>query len=179
MAKFRFDVGAEFDSLTADEMAGLLEKQNERQRTLLRGVKAGMNVPPLQGYPVAGVLNIGGDVVATIASGPLIGQSAWSGHIVGPTQGNDWQIRRLAVSGLTTGGTPDIVNLILYGHDRDPQWQFNGNNFAYTFGRGEMILRAGEGLQLVSVGTFAATGLIRLTGSLDQAPAEKFAELIL
>ena len=175
MAKFRFDVGAEFDSLTADEMAGLLEKQDERQRSLLRGVKAGMNVPPLQGFPVGGVLNIGGDVVANQASG----QPAWSGRIVGPSQGNEWQIRRLAVSGLTTGATPDIVNLILYGHDRDPQWQFNGNNFAYTFGRGEMILRAGEGLQLVSVGTFAATGLIRLTGSLDQAPAEKFAELIL
>lgn len=175
MARFRFDVGAEFDSLTADEMSGLLDRQDEKQRANLRGIKPGMNVPPLQGFPVGGVLNIGGDTIANQASG----QPAWSGRIIGPTQGNEWSIRRLAVSGLTTGATPDVVNLILYGHDRDPQWQFNGNNFAYTFGRGEMILRAGEGLQLVSVGTFAATGLIRLTGSLDQAPAEKFAELIL
>lgn len=177
MAKFRFDVGAEFDTLTADEMAKVLEDQDARVRASLRGIKPGMNLPPLQGYPVAGVLNIGGDVVASIASGPLAGQPAWSGRIVGPTQGNEWSIRRLAVSGLTTGATPDVVNLILYGHDRDAQWQFNGNNFAYTFGRGELPLRAGEGLQLVSVGTFAATGLIRLTGSVDQAPAEKFAEV--
>lgn len=179
MARFKFDVGAEFDTLTKDELDGALRDRDARQRSALRGIKPGMNLPPLQGFPVAGVLDIGGDANTSQVAGSFAGQPAWSGHIVGPAQGNAWSIRRLAVSGLTTGATPDIVNLILYGHDRDAQWQFNGNNFAYTFGRGELPVRAGEGLRLVSVGAFAATGLIRLTGSLDQAPAEMFAELII
>ena len=174
MAKFRFDVGAEFDTMTADEMTRILEKRDAAQRQQLAGVQVGKALPPLQGFAVSGVLNIGGDIISTIIAS---GQPAWSGRIVGPSQGNEWQIRRMSVSGLTTGSTPDIVNIIFYGHDRDPVWQLNGNQFSSTFGRGEMLLRAGEGIQVVSLGTFAATGLIRLTGSVDQAPAEKFAEL--
>ena len=36
-----------------------------------------------------------------------------------------------------------------------PLWQFNGNNFGYTFGRVEMTLSPGDTLKFASVGTFA------------------------
>jgi hypothetical protein len=59
------------------------------------------------------------------------------------------------------------------GHPRQaPLWQFNGNNFGYTFGRLEMTLTGGDSLTFASVGTFAATGTIRVTGELVEVPAE-------
>jgi len=51
-------------------------------------------------------------------------------------------------------------------------WQFNGNNFGYTFGKLELLVMGGETLSLQSVGTFASTSLITLSGELTEVPSE-------
>jgi hypothetical protein len=84
------------DTLTKDDLDGAFADNRRLIQEALRGIKY-MRLPPLQGFAVGGVLDIGGDTIATLASG----QPAWSGHIIGPTQGNAWQVKRLAVSGLT------------------------------------------------------------------------------
>ena len=70
-----------------------------------------------------------------------------SGIVLGPRQGYAWAVRRLVVDGLTSGSTPDVVNLYKHGFPSSdlaptipPAWQFNGNNFGYTFGKGELTL---------------------------------------
>jgi hypothetical protein len=276
------------DTLTKEDLDGAFADNRRLIQDALRGIKY-IRLPPLQGFAVGGVLDIGGDTIANLASG----QPAWSGHIIGPTQGNAWQVKRLAVSGLTaasaagaattstatgaiaagagaaalgngvsatgftvtfsaapstvgtlvlsnvTGGpytynvttTPanpysvtfpgpitatnagvaptltaaglgtgagtielygtaagaaavagDVVSLIKYGADRDPAWYFSGQGGPYgpeaAYPDGALILHGGEGLRLLSVGVFAATGLIRLTGEITQIPEEKLAEVI-
>ena len=94
---------------------------------------------------------------------------------VGPESGYVWSLRRLIVTGLTSGASPDVVNL--YANDAfagPPLWQFNGNNFGYTFGFGELVIQSGETLALQNSGTIAATGTVTLSGELDEAPAEKY-----
>lgn len=96
----------------------------------------------------------------------------------GPEQGYAWVLRRLVVDGLASGATPDIVNLYLNdAFNGAPLWQFNGNNFGYTFGRCEMVLNAGDTLALQNIGTINATGLIRLSGELEEIPAEMLYKL--
>jgi hypothetical protein len=81
---------------------------------------------------------------------------------------------------LTTGATPDIVNL----HRSTPGaqytggtlsngiWQFNGNNFAYTFSFGEMVFLNGDTPVIVSVGAFASTARIVLSADFIETPQE-------
>ena len=49
-------------------------------------------------------------------------------------------------------------------------WQFNGNNYAYTFSHHQMVFLEGETPVLTSVGTFAATGTITLEMDFDEVP---------
>ena len=111
-------------------------------------------------------------ISGTIASSAItIGNT--KGQVCGPTSGYAWSIRRLVVTGLTTGTTPDIVNLYVNdAFSRAPLWQFNGNNFGYTFGRSELVIMGGETLSLQNVGTIAATGTVTLSGELEEIPAE-------
>lgn len=177
MAKVVFDFGIEMDMLNKGELDHSLAAQEERwKRAALAGRKY-RRLPILSGFPVAGVLDIGGDTNTPQAAGSFAGQPAWSGAKIGPTEGNAWEVKRLAVNGLTSGGTPDVVNLIRPGSGPDAVWQFNGNNFAYTFGKLELVLLPSESMRLVSVGTFAATGQIRLSGEMVQIPAERLGEL--
>lgn len=91
-----------------------------------------------------------------------------------PREGFAWMVRRITVWGLTAGPTPDVANLYrnvnaLY----PPVWQFNGNNFAYTFGKAELVLLPGEWLSLVSSGTIAAAGQVTISGDVEEITAEK------
>lgn len=173
MAEFTFTAGGRFETLTKPELSDALAAQYDlQQRTQLAGVKE-FRFPVLQGTAVGGVLNIGGDVLLGAVN------PAWSGRQIGPTQGFTWTVLRLAIFGLTAGVTPDVVNLIRYGGGPDPVWQFNGNNFAYTFTRGSLDLQGGESFQLVSVGAFAATGNIRLTGQGILTPTEMVGKILI
>jgi hypothetical protein len=99
---------------------------------------------------------------------------------VGPESGYAWSIRRVVVDGMTSGTTPDVLNMFRNstGVSSAPLWQFNGNNFAYTFGRLELVLGGGDTLKFASVGTFASTSQIRVTGELVEVPAEMLWKLI-
>ena len=117
----------------------------------------------LQGTPSASAINLGES----------------SGQICGPRSGYAWSVRRLVVDGLTAGTTPDIVNLYRSSNvGQPPLWQFNGNNFGYTFGKLELVLWPGDTFNLVNVGTIAATGIVRLSGELDESPAEMLMKLL-
>lgn len=115
----------------------------------------------------------GTPAASAITLGVNTGQGA-----LGPEQGYAWCIRRLVVSGLTSGGTPDVVNL--FRNDRfsgPPLWQFNGNNFGYTFGRYELTLFPGDTLSLQNVGTITSTSRILLSGELEETSAERIYEM--
>jgi len=114
-------------------------------------------------------------ILTGTASGSALNIGINTGIQLGPDQGYAWSLRRLVVLGLTTGATPDVVNLQLHGGtavNAPPLWQFNGNNFGYTFNHMSMVMRPGDRLNLVSVGTFASTSRIVLGGELVEAPAE-------
>jgi hypothetical protein len=118
-----------------------------------------MRLPLIQGYASGGVLNL----VST----------------VGPYQGYAWDIGLLGISGLTTGTTPDVVNMTFGGGPAVPWWQFNGNNFAYTFSRGQLVMLPGETITLQSTGAFAATGQITMFGMIrTEMPSEKIAAVV-
>jgi hypothetical protein len=80
---------------------------------------------------------------------------------------------------MTSGATPDVLNMYRNSiTGQPPLWQFNGNTFGYTFSKGEMTLSPGDSLKFASVGTFAATGVIRVTGELMQVPAEMLSKIL-
>lgn len=162
MAKFRLAANAEVDLLTRQELDESLQSQQDTwQAAALRGIKW-MRLPEvLTGRAASGKLTLG----------ETTGQQA------GPAQGYIWSLRRLIVNGLTSGATPDVVNLYRGTPAGQPLWQFNGNNFGYTFGRLELVLQGGETLALASAGTFAATGQITLSGELLEVPAELLGKL--
>ena len=125
----------------------------------------------------------------TPASGTVVLGEAWSangtvqlysGQVMGPNEGYVWSIRHLACNGLATGGSPDELNIYWNGHmgGQQPVWQLNGNNFAYTFGRGEMVLRGGEKLIAQSVGSMTSTNQVTLYGSAIEVPSELIGKLV-
>jgi hypothetical protein len=152
--------GATLDVPTRAEIAQIVQDQ---QREMLRGVKW-MRLPVMQGTVASSAIKLGDE----------------TGAPVGPEQGYAWSITRIVVDGLTTGATPDIVNMYRNSAtSQPPLWQFNGNNFGYTFGLGQIVLMSGDALKFVNSGTIAATGLIRATGELVEVPAEMMGKLVM
>jgi hypothetical protein len=151
--------GATYDLPNADEIRQIV---SEQVRTELRGVKW-MRLPVLSGTATNSAITLGDK----------------QGAPLGPDQGYAWNIRRIVVDGLTSGATPDIINMYRNAvTGQPPLWQFNGNNFGYTFSKGEMTLSPGDALKFASVGTFAATGLVRVTGEVVEVPAEMLAKIV-
>ena len=160
MKKNTFQVGASWETLDKDDISQALQKHADVM--LLReaqGVKY-MRFGPFTGTPVNGTLTIGE------TSNPI-----------GPREGYIWSIRRMGISGLTTGSSPDAVNVYRNRHTAGiPIWQLNGNNFAYTFGKMEMLLFGGEHL-LIS-GTVTATGQCTFDGDVLEVPAVQVFKLL-
>lgn len=96
-----------------------------------------------------------------------------SSPIVAPDQGFVWSVRHLVIEGMTAGSTPDVMNIRRGSATGQIVWQLNGNQFAQTWGRGEIILKAGETLFYQAVGTFTSTSLIKAYGSAQQLPGER------
>jgi hypothetical protein len=177
MALVKLMAGVTIDLPTRDEVNAYIDDaleamrvavdERDRERERLRGIKWLRLPPVLQGTAVGGVLSLGNT----------------KGQTVGPRLGYAWALRRLVVDGLTAsatpGAAPDVVNLYRDSSTgQAPLWQFNGNNFGYSFNNLEMTLLGGETLSMASVGTFAATGVVRLTGELVELPAEMIAKVI-
>jgi hypothetical protein len=143
----------------AQEMHGelrqhLIEMQREQER--LRGIKY-VRLPLIQATGSA-TLIMGGD-----------SPQGGSGQLATPDQGYIWHIRHLVVEGMTASATPDIINILRGGRI---VWQLNGNQFAQTFGRGEMRLFPGESLQYKAGSTFASTAQIIAHGTAEEVPGE-------
>jgi hypothetical protein len=152
--------GAELDIPTQREIADIVAAQ---LRETYRGVKH-MRLPVMSATPSGSAVTIGDQAAG----------------VIGPEQGYAWSLRRVVVDGMTTGTTPDVINMYRNAATgQPPLWQFNGNNFGYTFGPLEIVLQTGDSLKFASVGTFAATGVIRVTGELVEVPAEMLAKLAL
>jgi hypothetical protein len=119
-------------------------------------------------------------VLSGTASASAITLSDLNGAPLGPDQGFAWNLRRIVIDGMTSGATPDVLNMYRNAiTGQPPLWQFNGNNFGYTFGNLAVVLLSGDFLKFASVGTFAATGTIRVTGEVVEVPAEMLPKLAL
>jgi hypothetical protein len=160
--KVKLDFGAEVDFLTKDELdSALATAFDQAELARIRAVKW-MRLPE----------SVTGKAVSSALS---LGES--TGQVCGPRSGYVWSVRRLVVTGLTSGSAPDVVNLYRGTGAGPVVWQFNGNSFGYTFGKGQMTLNGGETFALASVGAFASTSQITLSGEVVEAPAELAAKV--
>jgi hypothetical protein len=151
--------GNAYDLPDAEEIRKIV---GEQVRTEERGVKW-MRLPVLQGTAASSAITL----------------SDLNGAPLGPDQGYAWNLRRIVIDGMTSGATPDVINMYRNAiTGQPPLWQFNGNNFGYTFSKGEMVIGPGDSLKFGSVGTFASTTLIRVTGELIEVPAEMLAKIL-
>jgi len=123
------------------------------ERARLRGIKF-IRLAVVRGTASGSALTMGGDTGQAFAT---------------PEQGYVWSVRHLVVEGMATGATPDVVNILRAGRII---WQLNGNQFAQTWGRGEILLNAGETLTYQSVGTFNSTAQIIAHGTALETPGE-------
>lgn len=137
---------------------------NQQELTYARGIKW-MRMPIITGTPAGSALTL---------------DESHGAAIVGPEGGYAWSLLRIVVDGMTAGTTPDVLNMYRnsVGVGQPPLWQFNGNSFFATFPRLSMVLSGGDTLKFASVGTFAATGLIRVSGELLEIPAEMLWKLV-
>jgi len=137
-----------------------------------RGVKW-MRLPVLQGLVTAAGINLGENT----------GAGEGNQQRVAPDEGYAWSLRRIIVAGLAFGATPDVVNLFRSSSQQQGGllWQFNGNNFGYAWGKGQVTLMPGDSLTVASVGAVTAPvgTLITVSGELVSVPAEMLAKLLL
>jgi hypothetical protein len=184
--RWKFGIGEFFETLTKNELdeslSTAVKSAVAAQREAARGVKLMRLTPPVTGQAVASKLTMGGDFV----TGPAASGGSSTGGQPGapspqPRAGYCWAVRRAAVQGLTNGTTPDIVNLFRRQSDANGwlsgpssvsggDWQFTGNNFAYTFSYGQLVFFEGETPIIVSQGTFAATGIVTFRMDFEELP---------
>lgn len=157
------DFGAEVEFLTQSELDDSLKSANQSLVSAwLRGV-AYRRIPKLTGVAAGGTLTLG--------------DGGNGGRQAGPRRGYAWSLIRLAVNGLGGGVTPDVINFYRNGTGSDPIWQVNGNSWAATFGRADLVLLGGETLVAAPAGTLTATGVISVTGDCWELPEEMLGKL--
>ena len=162
MAKHRFDLGTTFETLTQDELGQELHRAAQiSQQEMARSVKY-MRFGPFSTSVASNAFKFDGTTLG-----------------IGPREGFVWTIRRMSIDGLNSGATPDIANIYRNNVGTGPRvWQFNGNNFAYTFGKTELLLLGGETVSLVSAGSIAATGTILWSADYLEVAAEEIFKLL-
>jgi hypothetical protein len=154
-------LGLKLDGIkgSVDNLGKIAAEAQTVQQTLLRGIKP-LRLPLVTGTATASALTMGGDSGEFLAT---------------PESGYVWSVRHLVIEGMTSGTTPDVMNVVRSGRI---VWQLNGNQFCQTFGRGEILVNAGETLTYQSVGTFTSTAKIIAHGTADNLPAEMIGRLI-
>jgi hypothetical protein len=186
MARWKFGIGEFFETLTKNELDTSLAEYRKAadiaQREQARGVKYMRLNPPVTGQAVGSKLAMGGDFITGTAASGGSGVGGQPGApTLQPRAGYCWAVRRAAVQGLTSGVTPDIVNLFRRQSDAvawqngaatvsGGDWQFSGNNFAYTFAWGQLVFWEGETPIIVSQGTFAAVGPVTFRMDFEELP---------
>lgn len=188
MARWKFGIGELFETLTKEELDDSLGSYAKAaaaaEREAARGFKYMRLNPPVTGQAVASKLTMGGDFITGPAASGGSGIGGQPGvPTLQPRAGYCWAVRRAAVQGLTNGTTPDIVNLFRRQADANAwlagpssvsggDWQFTGNNFAYSFSFGQLVFWEMETPIIVSQGTFAATGQVTLRMDFVETPQE-------
>lgn len=159
MADIQAHLGIRFDSMqkTLDKIAAQQAEARAWEQEESKGVKA-IRLPLVE---------------ATGTNPFTMGGDTGTGLLSAPEQGYIWSLRHLVLEGLTTGATPDVINIKRGSATGQILWQLNGNQFAQTWGRGEIILFSGETIFYQSVGTFASTATIKAYGMAEQVPGEK------
>ena len=165
MASVKLHAGVELHNLSPDEVRGIVTEEGAVERARLRGIKGAQLPRSFGATPTGGTFTLG-----TTLPGP-------SGFY-GPDNGYIWFISRLIVNGLTAGATPDVINLFFDDSFSQIQWQFNGNNFGYTFSRSELLLNPGQGLMFRSGSPFATTSYVSVAGQYWIIPAEMAGRLV-
>lgn len=152
------ELGAPLETLTGDELKDALDVQTQNYfRQYARGMKY-LRMSPAQATIAAGAFSFDG--------------SSATGY--GPREGFVWTIRRLVVTGLATGTTPDVINFYRGTPGvGSPLWQLNGNSFGSTFGKCEMLLLGGEVLSFANSGATTATGKVTVTADVLEVAAEE------
>jgi hypothetical protein len=159
----RIEPGSSIETLNKAELDDALQNQaNIFLHEAAVGIKY-IQVTLLQGSVNNTVINIDG--------------SSSSGTSAGPRSGYIWTMTRMSVSGLAIGSNPDVVNLYRFNKNGVPLWQFNGNNFGYTFGKMQMVLLPGTYLTLYGT-NITATGQVTLTADVIEAPAEMLYKIV-
>jgi hypothetical protein len=163
MPEVKLELGARLHTLSHGELKETLAARDDAMmHRQAEGIKY-RRLPLIRGLAAAGALSMGG---------PDASQDC------GPNEGFAWMITRLSINGLAGGVTPDVVDLYRGGAGNFPVWQFTGNSFAATFTKLSLVYLPSETLLLASVGAFAATGPITVSGELLQVPAESLWKLI-
>lgn len=153
-------IGARLDTIAGhvDRLATAHADAVAEERERVRGIKF-IRLALVIGKASGSALTMGGDTGEALTT---------------PAQGYEWSLRHLVIEGLTSGATPDVVNII---RGNRIVWQLNGNQFCQTWGRGEILLRHGETLTYQSVGTFASTASIIAHGLALEVPGEMTGKL--
>lgn len=158
-------LGAPLETLTSSELEDILARQAQAwYRQYALGIK----------YLRFGPFS------AAIASSAFTfdGSGAGQNAQLGPRPGFIWSIRRLLVTGLGTGASPDVINFYRNEPSGTPVWQLNGNSFGVTFGKCEMLLLDGETLSFANSGTITATGNVTVSGDVLEVAAEEIYKLV-
>jgi hypothetical protein len=165
MANTKFEIGAQLETLSPSEFNEGLDKH--------LGLVAQRF---LQEYARGFKYQRFGPVNATVSGGTLSLAGSASGQL-GPREGFAWSVRRIGIWGLAAGVTPDVVNLYRNSTSRPPIWQLNGNNFAYTWGKFELLLLPGEHLDLAGTG-LTTTSQVSIDGDVIEVAAEELAKFL-
>ena len=175
MPKVKLDVGATVDFLNKDELDTILQKYQEQamlaERQKLSGLKY-FRLPRLYATPASGTVVLGEQWSANGTA------QTYTDQIMGPNAGYVWSIRRLSVSGLGTGTSPDLLNIYRNGFHTDAVWQLSGNSFANTFGKTELLLMPGEKLIAASLGSLVSTTQVILSGDAVEVPQQLIGKII-
>jgi len=147
------------DALAAEAEAMAQVREYERGRKFFR-------LPILHATPASSAVSFGGHTNDIYGVGPVT-----------PDSGFIWSVRLLVINGMTaSASSPDVIDIKIQGQR---VWQLNGNVFAQTWSRGEMLMFPGEAFAYVNNGTFAATGTGAITagGLVEQVPAEMMGKI--
>lgn len=165
MARTALELGAYLDMVSPAELETIIAKQAQAYfQQYARGIKY-LRFGP---FPT------------TIAANAFSfdGSGGDQNLAAGPREGFVWSIRRLLVTGLGTGSTPDVINFYRNKPTGIPFWQLNGNSFGQTFGKIEMLLLGGETLCFANSGSVTATGQVTVSGDVIEVAAEELFKLV-
>lgn len=161
MAKIKMELGATLETVGSEELPGILRdamiQAEERERAHARAI-TWLRLPVLAATPAASAVTLRAQPPATY----------------GPRDGFVWQVRRLIVSGIST---TDQIGCYFDENSRPPEWVFGATTFQATFSKFQLTVRDGQQLLFNSIGTYAGTAQVTVTGEVVEVPTVMLGKL--